>query len=85
VVHHRAEGDGVADLSVHAGGVAEVSEKDGHLADVDAVAGAQRLRGEEVAEELEGRDLRGRRRLVAPGRAFEDEEALVRGRVLEGD
>ena len=85
VVHHRAEGHGVADLAVHPRRVAQVGEEDGHVADVDLVAGPQCLRGEEVAEELEGRDLGGRRRLVAPRRAFEDEEALARSRVLEGE
>ena len=79
MVHHRAEGDGVADLAVEARRVAEVCEEDGQLADADLVAGAQRLGREEVAEELQRSDLGGGRRMPAPRLALDAEEKLAAG------
>jgi hypothetical protein len=85
VGHHRAEGDGVAYLPVEARRAAQVCEEDGQTADVYLVAGAQRLGGEEVAEELQRRDLGRGRRLPAPRRALDDEELFGVGVVLQSD
>src|SRR6187551_2154492 len=85
MVHHRAEGRGVADLEVETGRVAQVGEEDGQRADRDRLVGGERLVREQGAEHLQCRDLRRAERFVAPGGPLEHEELLVLAVVDDGD
>ena len=63
--------------------VSQVSEQYRQRADGNLLAGTERLAGEEIAEDLQGRDFSRSCRFVTPDSALQNEELFVAGRILE--
>ena len=81
----RAEGLRVAEALVETVGVVELGDHQRHGFEADRTAGGEGLGGKEVAEQGQGRRLRGGQGVVARGDSLDLDHQLVRAVVAQAD
>ena len=73
VIHDATKCRCVANLAIHSCRVFQIREQDRQCADGNLLAGSQRFTRKQIAEDLQSCHLGGRRGIIAPCGAFQNE------------